>query len=90
VKTGFADLGREQEDAVHRRDLIPLTEFETSESSIYVRRWLPAIPSLGDILMWSWSQLGFGQGRDHSLPQAKWIVPEVLEVERLHSIIHSR
>ena len=74
---------------MHRRDLIPLTEFETSESSIYVRRWLPAMPSLGDILMWSWSQLGFGQGRDHSLPQAKWVVPEVLEVYRLHAIASS-
>jgi hypothetical protein len=69
-------------DAAHRRAIIPLTEFENSAGSIYSRRWLPKIPGLGDVVWWTWRQLGLGGGNGDplSLPRAEWVVPGNLEV----------
>jgi len=69
-------LGKVIQDAVKRRDMIELHEFKSSPTSIYQKRWLPSIPSLGDILLWSWTSL---VGSKNTLPKGQWVIPQNLE-----------
>lgn len=61
-------------------------EFKSAEHSIYQRRWMPAIPSIGNVLIWTWNQIGFGGSSRQSLPNGQWIVPQNLEVPR--NVLH--
>ncbi|KAF2664862.1 hypothetical protein BT63DRAFT_428823 [Microthyrium microscopicum] len=81
-------LGKVVEDAVKSREFIELHDFITSPTSIYQRRWLPTIPSLSDILIWGWKQIGFGS--QDSLPKGQWVIPANLEAASTLLLKHLR
>lgn len=75
----LADTGGAQDDAISRRDLIPLKEYEASTESIYRRGW--RISPLA-ILAWTTRQLGLS-GRyfgSKSVPAGQFVIMPNLEV----------
>jgi charged multivesicular body protein 7 len=73
-------LGAVVQDAVNKKEMIPVKEFVDSEESVYAKKgWGVRIPGVGEVVGWGLRQLGLiGEGGD-KLINGKFVVLENLE-----------
>lgn len=60
------------------RELVPLSDFQTSKYSIYSRSW---IPTPWQVIQWSLRQIGLTGGPPNKLSVGRFVVVENVEVD---------
>ena len=66
------------DDAIRRRELVPLKDFLDAKKNIYARSW---IPSPGQVVTWGLKQLGvIGDAADDKLVAGNFVVTANVEV----------
>ncbi|RDI76725.1 hypothetical protein Vi05172_g13300 [Venturia inaequalis] len=71
-----AGLASVVQEAVANRELVPLSDFQTSKYSIYSRSW---IPTPWQVIRWSLRQIGITGGPPNKLSVGRFVVVENVE-----------
>ncbi|QDS73273.1 hypothetical protein FKW77_004883 [Venturia effusa] len=71
-----AALASVVQEAVANRELVPLSDFQTSKYSIYSRSW---IPTPWQVIQWSLRQIGLTGGPPNKLSVGRFVVVENVE-----------
>ncbi|TLD37796.1 hypothetical protein E2P81_ATG03471 [Venturia nashicola] len=71
-----AGLASVVQEAVANRELVPLSDFQTSKYSIYSRSW---IPTPWQVIQWSLRQIGLTGGPPNKLSVGRFVVVENVE-----------
>ena len=81
-------LGAVLQDAVERKELVPLAEFLNAKKSIYAKTW---IPTPWQAVSWGLKQLGVmgGESVEDKLVAGNFVVMVNVEVQRDITILHT-
>lgn len=71
-------MGAVVDDAIQKRELIPLREFLEAQKSVYARSW---VPSAGQVVRWGLKQLGvMGDSAEDRLVAGNFVIMANVEV----------
>jgi charged multivesicular body protein 7 len=82
-------LGAVLQDAVERKELVPLAEFLNAKKSIYAKTW---IPTPWQAVSWGLKQLGVmgGESVEDKLVAGNFVVMANVEVSQSAMVLHER